>query len=61
MPIPDVSPISGDGLSRMHAGGHFLYPDINIWEWAAGRCVVLEISLPHCLTHGEGCTRVGDS
>ena len=34
--IPNGSGVSGDGLRRMYAGGHFVYPVIDIWGWVRG-------------------------
>ncbi len=33
MPFFDGSGVSGDGLRRMYAGGHFVYPVIDVWGW----------------------------
>lgn len=34
--IPVLGPVSGDGLSRMYAAGHYLYPDVDVWRWVRG-------------------------
>lgn len=35
--IPNGSGVSGDGLSRAYAAGHFVYPVVDVWGWVRER------------------------
>lgn len=36
--IPNGSGVSGDGLSRAYAAGHFVCPVVDVWGWVRERC-----------------------
>lgn len=36
--IPNGSGVSGDGLSRAYAAGHFVYPVVDVWGWVREWC-----------------------